>query len=106
MFHKSVCEISYCTGGTPTATATEATIGKNIQESETETWDTRMTTLEGEFVANSKFIVWLLKLMQSTSPVDAETRDVIRADVAKNLSDTRHVEDTRKFVAELMPHRQ
>jgi hypothetical protein len=65
-----------------------------------------MTTLEGEFVANSKFIVWLLKLMQSTSSVDAETRDAIRADVAKNLSDTRHVEDTRKFVAELMPHRQ
>ena len=57
------------------------------------------------FVANPKFIVFLLKHMKGTSP-DTETDEVIRATVAKNLSDARHVGDTRKFVAEQMPHRQ
>ena len=99
-------EISYCTRGTPVTDVTDVTIDKNIQENEIDTWDARMTTLQGEFVTNSKFIVWLLKVMKSTSPVDVETTDKIRADVAKNLSDDRHVKDTRKFVAELMPHRQ
>jgi hypothetical protein len=49
-----------------------------------------MTTLEGEFVTNSKFIDWLIRLMMSSSP-DTDTDEVIRAAVLKALSDATHV---------------
>ena len=45
-------------------------------------------------------------LWNTTRPPDTETDEAIRAAVAKNLSDDRHVADTRMFVAEQMPHRQ
>jgi hypothetical protein len=64
-----------------------------------------MTTLEGEFVTNSKFIDWLIRLMMSSSP-DTDTDEVIRAAVLKALSDAAHVKATRQFVADQMPHRQ
>ena len=102
------CEITYSAGAAPAGSAfkEETTIGNKIQHQEKiKAWDERMTTLQGDFVANSKFIVFLLKDMKGTSP-DAETDEVIRAAVAKNLSNTRHVGDTRKFVAEQIPHSQ
>jgi hypothetical protein len=54
------------------------------------TWDTRMTTLEGKFVINWKFIDWLIRLMMRSSP-DVDTDEVIHTAVLKTLSDTDHV---------------
>ena len=73
---------------------------------EVKAWDSRMATLQGEFVANSKSIAWMLELMQRTAPVDAETTQAIQGGIAKNLSEGAEVEQHRQFVADAMPHRQ
>ena len=78
------CEITYSAGAAPAESAfkeaafKEATIANKIQQQES-------VGREGP---------------------DTETDEAIRAAVAKNLSDDRHVADTRMFVAEQMPHRQ
>ncbi len=64
-----------------------------------------MTTLEGKFVINWKFIDWLIRLMMRSSP-DVDTDEVIRVAVLKALSDAAHVKATRQFVADQMRHRQ
>ena len=65
-----------------------------------------MTTLQGEFVTNSKSIAWLLRVMQRTSPVDADTTQVIQGGLAKNLSDDTQVQEHRQFVVDAIPHSQ
>jgi len=65
-----------------------------------------MTGLQDNYLANSILIVWLLKLMESTYPVDANTAAAISAAVTKNLSDAAYVKDTRRHVLELMPNKK
>jgi len=72
---------------------------------EVTTWDARMTTLQGEWVANSKSISWMLHLMQSTAPVDADTARVIQGGLVKNSAEGAEVERHRQFVANAFPDR-
>jgi len=65
-----------------------------------------MTELQGNYLTNSVFVVWLLQLMESTYPVDANTAAATSAAVAKNLSDAAYMQDTRRFVAERMPNKK
>jgi len=82
------CESIYCAGTAPTGATSqeEQETSDNMHRALIKTWDARMTTLEGEFVTNSKFIDWLIRLMMSSSP-DTDTDEVIRAAVLKALSD-------------------
>jgi len=65
-----------------------------------------MTTLQGEWVANSKSISWMLHLMQSTPPVDADTRRAIEGGLVKNSAEGAEVEKHRQFVAAAFPDRK
>jgi hypothetical protein len=49
------CEITYSIGAAPTESMSKESSDK-IHNQQMKTWDTRMTTLEGELVINSKFI--------------------------------------------------
>ena len=55
------------------------------------------------FVANPKFIVFLLKHMKGVSP-DADTDEAIRDTVAKNLSDARHRHQRSSVVRDHLEH--
>jgi hypothetical protein len=53
------CDIFSCTGDEQTAMATPT---ESVQEQH-KAWLARMTTVLGEFCANSKGIAWMLELM-------------------------------------------
>ena len=52
-------------------------------------------TKQGEFVEKSELIAELLTAIQSTTPVDTDTEDVIRAARSKSLSNADFVTTTR-----------
>jgi hypothetical protein len=82
-----------------------ATPTESVQEQHT-AWLERMTTVLGEFCANSKSIAWMLELMQRKDAVDAETTRAIQQGLAQNLEEGAQVEKHRQFIQSAFPERQ
>jgi hypothetical protein len=82
-----------------------ATPTESVQEQH-KAWLERMTTVLGEFCANSKSIAWMLELMQRKDAVDAETTRAIREGLAQNLEEGAEVEKHRQFIQSAFPERQ
>jgi hypothetical protein len=82
-----------------------ATPTESVQEQH-KAWLERMTTVLGEFCANSKSIAWMLELMQRQDAVDSETTRAIREGLAQNLEEGAEVEKHRQFIQSAFPERQ